>query len=317
MKLGDVQLAGPYQAGGPGIQVNNLAAILRDLECVPSRATVYDRSNLSIYTTYLIGSIGGSHVYFNGVIAGIDQAYRQGDPVSLQISLDDAPTAFVVPSFASFDISGQSTPLEVGATIAAGSKTFEWTTLHPTSVKPSSISIVDTTASSTLASGLADTGSDAITITAITHNAAASQVWTISATDVQNGTFSKAYEVDWEWRVYAGTSANVTLTANQIKALADSAGLQAAFAGTYAFSAGDYKYFCYPDALGSVANFVDANTGFPISMATVADNAAYSHTANGWSYALVSVTNAQAVATNYRVYRSQYPLAGTLTVRIT
>ncbi len=317
MKLGEVQLAGPYKPGGvAGIQVNNLSAILRDLDVVPSRVTVYDKSNLDVHTTYLIATIGGSHIFFNGVIAGVDQAYRQGDPVSLQISLDDAPMAFVAPSFASFDISGQSTPLEVGATIAAGSKTFEWVTVHPTSVKPNSISIVDTTASMTLASGLADDGSEAITIAAITLVLPGSQVWTINGVDVQNGTFSLTFEVDWEWRVYTGTSANVTLTANQIKALSDSSSLQASFPGTYNYADSlGYKYFCYPDSMGSVASFIYVN--FPVSMATVSDNAAYSHTANGWSYALVSVTNAQGVATNYRVYRTQFAFSGTFYMVIT
>ncbi len=224
---------------------------------------------------------------------------------------------FSTPSFSSFDIAGQSTTLEVGATLPSGAKTFEWVTVNPSNVQPNSISIVDTTASHTLASGLADDGSEVITISAITLVIPGSQIWTINGIDVNSVTFSLSFEVDWQWRVYAGTSGNVTLTANQIKALADSANLQSSFPGTYNFSSGDYKYFSYPDSMGSVSNFVDANTGFPISMATAADNAAYSNTANGWSYALVSVTNAQAIATPYRVYRSQYPLGGTLSARIT
>ncbi len=317
MNLGDIQLLQGYQAGSTGLLVNDLSGILPLLDIVPSRVTIYSRANLSISTTYLISGIGGSQIFLNGVISGVDRNYNAGDLVHLQISVDDTPGVFVAPTFTAFAISGQTTPLEVGATIAAGSKTFTWSISNSTSVKPSSISIVDTTATTTLATGLANTGSDAITITAITNTVAASQVWTINALDTQNATFSDTYTVRWYWRVYAGTSANLTLTANQIKALTDSAALQSGFAGTYSFSAGDYKYFCYPDALGSVANFVDANTGFPISMATVSDNAAYSHTANGWSYALVSVTNAQSVATNYRVYRSQYPLGGTLSVRVT
>ncbi len=223
------------------------------------------------------------------------------------------------PAFTSFSITGQITPIEVGATIAAGSKTFTWTTTNPTAIAANSISIVDTTASTTLASGLANTGSHAITISAITNILPASQVWTISGQNTSSGTFSDTFTALWEWRVYSGSSANVTLTANQIKALADSSALQAAFPGTYSIAGVTalYRYFCYPDSMGSVANFVDLDTGFPISMATVADNAAYSNTANGWSYAIVSVTNAQSITTNYRVYRTQYSFSGTLLMRIT
>jgi hypothetical protein len=222
------------------------------------------------------------------------------------------------PAFTSFGITGQTTPVEVGATIGNGPETFTWTTSNPGSIAPNSISIVDTTASTTLASGLANSGSDTITLGAITNTAPASQVWTITGQNTSMGTFSDTFEVDWEWRVYAGSSANVTLTANQIKALSDSDSLQSGFAGTYSITNGSvvYYYFSYPDSLGSVANFVDGNTGFPISMATVADNAAYSNTANGWSYALVSVTNANSVTTNYRVYRTQYSFSGTLLMRV-
>ncbi len=222
------------------------------------------------------------------------------------------------PAFTSFDISGQATVVEVGATIGNGDALFEWTTSNPTSIAANSISIVDTTASMTLASGLANTGSDTITLGAITNILPASQVWTINGQDTSANTFSDTFTVLWEWRVYAGSSSNVTLTANQIKALSDSDGLQAGFAGTYSITNGSvvYYYFCYPDSMGSVSSFVDANTGFPISMATSADNAAYSNTANGWSYALVSVTNANSITTNYRVYRTQNNFSGTLLMRV-
>ncbi len=222
-----------------------------------------------------------------------------------------------MPAFTSFGITGQTTPIEVGAMIAAGAKTFTWTTSNSSGVQVNSISIVDTTASMTLDSGLPNTGSDSITISAITMTSPGSQVWTITGINMVPGTFSDTFEVDWLWRVYAGDSANATLTANQIKALSASSALQAGFAGTYTITpSSDFSYFCYPDSLGSVGNFVDANTGFPISMATSADNAAYSNTANGWSYALVSVTNAQSAATNYRVYRTQFSFSGTLLVRV-
>ncbi len=221
-------------------------------------------------------------------------------------------------SFTTFTITGQTTPIEVGATIAAGSKTFTWTTSNDALVAANSINIVDTTGGTTLATGLANDHSEAITISAITNILPASQVWTISAHNTGGGTFSRTYTVTWLWRVYAGDSVNVTLTANQIKALTASSALQAAFAGSYTITpSSSYSYFCYPDSMGSVTFFRDGNTNFPISMATSADNAAYSNTANGWSYALVSVTNAQGIATNYRVYRTQYSFSGTLLMVVT
>ncbi len=225
--------------------------------------------------------------------------------------------SYASPAFLTFSITGQAASLEVGASIGADDYTFTWSTSNSANVQPDTIAITDTTASVELASGLANDGSEVITLDAITLTAPGSQVWTISGTNTHSGSFSRTFTVNWLWRVYAGTSANATLTANQIKALSDSSALQAAFPGSYSLSAGGYKYFCYPDSLGDAAMFRDPNTGFPISMATSSDDAAYSNTANGWSYALVSVTNAQGVATDYRVYRSQFTLGGSLTMAVT
>ncbi len=223
------------------------------------------------------------------------------------------------PAFTAFSITGQSTSIEVGATIAAGSKTFTWTTSNSESILPNSISITDSTASVVLASGLANDETEDIVIDAITNTIATTQDWTIAALNNSSISFSRTFIVSWLWRIYAGTNAAETLTANQIKALADFSSLKQGFPGDYTVigASAVYYYFCYPDEMGSVSTFFDGNTGFAISMATVADNAAYSNTANGWSYAIVSVTNAQSVATNYRVYRTQYPFSGTLLMRIT
>ncbi len=226
-------------------------------------------------------------------------------------------SSYTAPTFSAFGITGQTTPLEVGATIAAGSKTFTWSTTTPANITANSISITDTTASVVLASGLANDGTEAITISAITNSAPGSQVWTIAGVDTQSHTFTRAYTVLWEFRVYAGTSANVTLTANQIKALAQG-NLQASFVGSYALAALNYKYICYPDVMGDVTAFRDPSTGFLISMATASDNAAYSNVqSNGWAYDIVSVINANSITANYRVFRSQFTLGGSITFAVT
>ncbi len=220
-------------------------------------------------------------------------------------------------SFTSFTITGQSTPVEVGTALSGTTRTFTWTTSNNALVAANSISIADTTGSVTLGSGLANNGSHIFSFSDITNNVPASNVWTITGTNTGGGTFSRTYTVSWLWRVYAGTSASATLNANAIKALA-SASLQSTFVGSYPLAAGDYKYFSYPDSMGDVIAFRDPNTGFLFSMATASDNAAYSNVqSNGWAYALVSVTNAQSVATNYRVFRSQYILGGAITMAVT
>jgi hypothetical protein len=218
-----------------------------------------------------------------------------------------AAGGYLTPAFTSFGVTGVSSPVEVGATIS-GSQAFTWATSNPTNVQPNSISITDTTASVVLGSGLPNSGTATEAVGTITSAVPATQTWTVGGINTQSATFNRAYSVNWLWRVYAGSSANATLTANQIKALSDSDALQASYPATYSITNASnvYYFLSYPDSMGSVSNFVDANTGFPISMATSADNAAYSNTANGWSYDLVSVTNVNSVSTNYRLYRTQY-----------
>jgi len=70
---------------------------------------------------------------------------------------------------------------------------------------------------------------------------------------------------------------------------------------------------------GGQLNFVkDQLTGFNVPMATVSDHAAYSNVdGGGFSYALVSFTNAYSVVTNYRVYRTKNSLGGAVTLVVT
>lgn len=269
-------------------------------------------------TQTVFACTGAANDVLTGVMAieGRDQAFSSGCIAKLCTGTGSgAPPIYYSPAFTSFTITGQSSPVEVGATIVSGSTVFTWSTSNSSNVAANSISITDTTGSAVLDSGHANSGTDTLTLSGITNNVPASQIWSIGGTNTQSATFSRTLEVDWEWRVYAGTSSNATLTANQIKALSDSAGLQSGFAGTYNLSASNYKYFCYPDSMGSVNTFMSG--AFLMSMATSSDNAAYSNTANGWSYALVSVTNTNSVATNYRVYRSQYTLGGTVPMAVT
>jgi hypothetical protein len=221
---------------------------------------------------------------------------------------------YAAPAFTAFAISGQATTLEVGASVTAGSHTFTWATSNSANVKPNSITITDSTGSVVLASGLANTGSDAITLSAITHDAPSAQVWTITGINTQGQTFSRQFTVVWDYRLYWGDSASTTLDSAGVAGLANSV-LQAGPAGTFAITSGvNYKYFAYPDAMGDIASVVDPSTGFPIALelATPYDN----FMPSGIGYDLVSVTNTLSVAANYRVLRTQYPIGGALTMKV-
>jgi hypothetical protein len=51
-------------------------------------------------------------------------------------------------------------------------------------------------------------------------------------------------------------------------------------------------------------------------MADSTDDAFYINVENGWYYGLVSVTNAQGVTEDYRVYRTRNKVGGAITIRV-
>lgn len=265
-------------------------------------------STLSVYPP-VGGTVDGASVNAPfSVSASAGAQFFAADLLTWYSTSSGSAPSYSAPAFTAFAITGVSSPVEVGATVS-GTKTFTWATSNSGNVQANTIAIEDTTTTTILGSGLANNGSAALAAGTVTHNVATNETWSITGTNTHSATFTDTFVVSWLWRVYVGTASTAELTAAEIQALTDSDGLQAGFGGTYQCSASNYKYLCYPDALGSASNFVDGNTTFPMSMATVSDDAAYSNTANGYSYAIVSVTNANSITTNYRVYRSQFPLS--------
>src|SRR5689334_21193889 len=84
---------------------------------------------------------------------------------------------YTIPTFTSFTISGVGQIQVAGATIS-GSVTFLWGTSPAANVAANSITIVDVTGSTTLATGLADDGSQAITLPSpVTGNDGDTHTW--------------------------------------------------------------------------------------------------------------------------------------------
>jgi len=253
-----------------------------------------------------------SNTTVGGLVAGTSLT-----GLGLDVILADMLVSYLAPAFTSFSISGQSTAVEVGTTLS-GSKTFTWSTSNSTNINTNSISILDITGSTTLASGLANTGSHASTIATVTNNTPASYQWQVQGTNTHSSVFSSNFSVNWYYRSFYGTSASSNLNAAAIQALTSNA-LESGFAGTYSFAAGNYKFICYADAFGSPTastGFKDTSTGFVVAMATSTDDAFFSNIQNGWYYGLVSVTNGLGVTENYRVYRTQNSLGGSINIQV-
>jgi hypothetical protein len=225
--------------------------------------------------------------------------------------LDDLFYPFQAPSFSSFAMSGQATPVEVGTTIS-GSKTFTWASTNAGNVAAGSVHIND--GATVLASGLGASGPTTAGITSTQLTAPGSHSWSIAGLDMQGGSLSRNFTVSWYWRIYYGAAAAATLNEAAIEALTGQ--LAASGFGTFAMPSSNYKYLCYPATLAAASSFTDTLTSLPVDMADATDDAAYSNTANGFSYALVSVTNTLGITTNYRVYRTKYQLGSSINIGV-
>jgi hypothetical protein len=199
------------------------------------------------------------------------------------------------PSFTAFSYSGISNPLEVGAGTTVN-PTFTWATLNPLNVAVNTIDILS--AGTPVVTGLANDGTQLVTLASVVKTAATSHTFSIEGTDTHTNVFSRDLVVNWYWRRFSGTSALASLTETQVEALTTSA-LAAGFAGIYVFGANDYKYICYAAVLGTATSFIDSATGFAVAMEVPAT---------------VSVTNSFGQTTNYNVHRTTNTIASAITI---
>lgn len=231
---------------------------------------------------------------------------------SVQEMFDQLLYPYQIPSFTAFSIAGVSSPLEVGASFGPN-VTFTWSTSQPGNIEPNTVDIYDLVTSDGVATGLANDGSQAVTLPdAITRTTAGTYGFSIGASDLNDDSIERILTLTWQWRRYYGASANTTLTGAQILALANN-GLATGYAGSYPMAAGGYKFIALAAAVGSQINSVrDASTQLSVPMApgSFTDG-------GGYGYELVNVTNVQGVVTAVRLYRTLNALGSTVTLAVT
>ena len=205
------------------------------------------------------------------------------------------------PAFSSFSISGQTSPLEVGATVTGGSRTFTWVTTNSANIQPNSVVIQNITGgTTTIATGLANDGTEAVTITSVSKNSATSHVWRILASNTNSVQFTRDFTVAWQWRKYHGESTLTTMSEPEIEALRISQ-LSTAFAGTYSFNAGGYKWIAYPALLGTATTFKDTSTNLDVPFEPVIT---------------MAITNAFGVSTTYNIHRTTNILGAAINIAV-
>jgi hypothetical protein len=220
------------------------------------------------------------------------------------------------PAFTSFSF-GASSPREIGNSITTV-QTFTWSTSNSTNVSANTISISGYNLITL--NGLANTGSQGVTFTGVVNRTATdtpgTRVWNIQGTNTHSIIFSTSLSIRWDWKMYAGTNVGTTLTAGQIQALSDFNSVKNGFAGTYAMSAGGYKYFSFATGYGTPNTFVDTSTNLGVAMNNIVDGYYTNTDGNGNVYALVSVTNGFGEITNYKVYRTKFVLGATINIAV-
>lgn len=220
------------------------------------------------------------------------------DNIPVETILQNLLYPYQVPTFSSFSMSGQSTPIEVGTVIATGSHTFTWTTTNSVNISANTISISDVTNALPLATNTVNDGTEIITLSSITKSSALSHTWRVAATNTQSTTFQRDYTVSWQWRRFYGESVSTSLIASDVQALRVS-GLATAFAGVYVFNAGGYKYIAYPAVFGTATSFKDQSTNIDVPFQTVQ---------------VISITNTNGIATNYNIHRTTNVIGSSMNI---
>ena len=202
------------------------------------------------------------------------------------------------PAFTSFAITGQSQTLEIGDSIASGSKTFTWGTSNTANVQANSITISDN--SGTLLSGQANNGSASYSLGSNITNTTvgATRTFNISATNTKSSTFSSSFTVTWRANLYVGKNTGTTINEAAAEALTSTLG--GIPTGTKSFSAGaGYIYYVYPATFADINTMKDQATNLDVPYINLSD---------------ITINNSFSVSTTYKVFRTLNQLNGAITL---
>jgi hypothetical protein len=237
-------------------------------------------------------------VTIGGINAGDDFA----TPVSNSDMWTNLLYPYQVPSFSAFGFDGWVSSLEVGASTAT-SMDATWTIVNDDNVVANSIKVENITVPEVLVTGADIVSPEAVTGAAVTKTTSpASNVWKITGTNNATPTpadFTKTYTIGWYWKVMMGTDAATSINGATAYALSDYNAIRSSFAGTYTFSANNYKYLCWPVSMGTANSFKELIGGFAVPMQAPITT---------------PVTNINGIEEDYYVYRTSFPQIAAISI---
>jgi len=303
------------ESGWVDIPINGLlVGITYFLQWDGDRFQVYETNPESSSTVEFVNPdpVTATH---GGITVGQTFARKDDDTgYSMQEMFDMILYPYQSPALSSLGITGQGPTVEVGYTVPSGAKTFTWSRSNAGNIEANSGVITDTTAGTTLATGVpiksATSDSVALPLSIQKTSGGATHKWQIAGTNSQGGSLpTSAYTITWKWKWFWGTNASLTIGVGDITSLGSSA-LSTSSSGSNTWAAGDYKYLVMPSSFPEPSTIKDSATNLGIGMAGVAEG--YTLGAGTYKYSTVTtaVPNAYGVLTTYRIYRTKNALGG-------
>jgi hypothetical protein len=108
---------------------------------------------------------------------------------TLQYLVQEMLAPYIVPTFSAFNVNITPQPLEVGAALS-GTKTFTWSTTTSGNVESNTIGICEV-GGALLGSGLANDGTEALSIGTKTNTSPTTWTWQITGCSTQDDAFSR------------------------------------------------------------------------------------------------------------------------------
>jgi len=304
------------ESGWVDIPINGLlVGITYFLQWDGDRFQVYETNPESSSTVEFVNPdpVTATH---GGITVGQTFARKDDDTgYSIQEMFDMILYPYQSPALSNLGITGQGPTVEVGYTVPSGAKTFTWSRSNAGNIEANSGVITDTTAGTTLATGvpIKSATSDSVTLPLSIQKTSggATHKWQIAGTNSQGGSLpTSAYTITWLWSRYIGNNASTVIVEADILALSVNTSLSTSLSGTYTFPGGNYKYLCIPTSFPEPSAITSG--GFPVAMAGTAEG--YASGSGTYKYQTVSnVTNSQGEDSDYRVYRSLNQLNGSAT----
>jgi hypothetical protein len=200
------------------------------------------------------------------------------------------------PAFTSFARTNVNSVYELGETLIGGVQTFTWATSNSSNVQPNTISIVENHSSTTLVSGSANDGTEALSAsTYVRTTPGTTLLYTISAQNTQLSSFSSTISRNWRGRWYYGTDSNTSLTVGIITGGTLNTALTTGVVNSYITwtpSGAEYGYLVIPNYLAQPSDLRDSVAG------CFGNNIPFTNQGT------ITFNNAYGVSQTYNIYRT-------------